>query len=94
MDLIEMHRTHLIFCPVLEVLAAENGLDEEVLQLVVAVSVEKDRSGTEVGGAEKTKGGWRWWRRSSSASSTSSNWIGWRSLCWRGGGAVEAEHHS
>ena len=52
-----MHRTHLIFCPVLEVLAAENGLDEEVLQLVVAVSVEKDRSGTEVGGAEKTKGG-------------------------------------
>ena len=85
----EMHRTHLIFCPVLEVLAAENGLDEEVLQLVVAVSVEKDRSGTEVGGAEETKGGWRWWRRSSSASSTSSNWSG-----WRGGGAVEAEHHS
>ena len=72
--LIEMHRTHLIFCPVLEVLAAGNRLDKKVLQLVVAVAVEKDGSWTNVGGTEKTKG---WWRR-------------W----WRGGGAVEAEHHS
>ena len=49
-------------------------MDKKVLQLVVAVAVEKDGSWTNVGGTEKTKG---WWRR-------------W----WRGGGAVEAEHHS
>ena len=42
------HRSNLVFRPVLEVLAAENRLDEKVLQLVVAVSVEKDRSWTEV----------------------------------------------
>ena len=41
-------KSDLIFCPVFEVLAAENCLDKKILQLVVAVSMEEDRSWTEV----------------------------------------------
>ena len=39
---------YLVFGPVLEVLAAEDRLDQEILQFVIAVSVEKDRSWTQV----------------------------------------------
>ena len=56
-------KSDLKFCPVFEVLAAEDCLDKKVLQLIIAVIVEKNRSWTDVGGAEEAKGRWSsWWR--------------------------------